>query len=109
MAGENQKQRGKSNSMDSTTKILLIVTVIYFVSFLPQFITVIMPPTALITFKAKYKIGYEIFVFVRRMITINNHIVNPFVYGFVNKRFRQDCVATLKWLGAKLSSCCSKN
>ncbi|XP_030829279.1 gastrin/cholecystokinin type B receptor-like [Strongylocentrotus purpuratus] len=101
------KSRSKSNSgsMDSTTKMLLIVTVVYFVSFLPQFITIIIPKEAMNLFKTNHKIGYEIFAFVRRLITIN-HIVNPFVYGFVNTRFRKDCKATMLGLLDKGRRCC---
>ncbi|XP_063953944.1 cholecystokinin receptor type A-like [Lytechinus pictus] len=96
--------KSKSSSMDSTTKMLLIVTVVYFVSFLPQFATILTPKASLIKFKINHKTGYEVFAFVRSLITIN-HIINPFVYGFINKRFRKDCKATVIGLKDKYCRC----
>ncbi|XP_071476452.1 uncharacterized protein [Diadema antillarum] len=99
---QKKKTTSKAPSIDSTTKMLLIVTVIYFLSSAPQLITLAIPSAMMAEFQRYHYELYQVFVFVRSMITIN-HIVNPIVYGFINERFRRDCLAALR--GIKKSLC----
>ena len=81
----------RTSGRGKTTKMLLLTTLIFIITYLPTFGLSLVPDHILIAnvFTQK-KILLTTFFMVRNVYVLN-HVINPILYGFINKRFREDC------------------
>ena len=90
-------RRTNQNGADThgkTTRMLLITTMVFFVTWFPALFVNLLPLYTTVTSDA----GIATVVFIKNIIYINNAF-NPFIYGLGNKHFRTDCVKILRNLG----------
>ena len=97
---QSQAQRGRAPSLQrKTTRMLFITSVVFLLTWLPYWVYIGME-------MARYS-GWDVnpnlldgLGRVSASLYINN-VVNPFIYGLANRRFRKDCFEALR----KLTSC----
>ena len=74
-----------------TTMMLLLTTAIFVVTYLPTVAMHLIPDRLLfVNYYTQKRILVTAF-FIIRNLYISNHVINPILYGFINKRFRDDC------------------
>ena len=97
------KQRGKKdrslNVEGRTSKMLLLTTTVFIVTWIPPILLVFIPQQRL---SETYQNNPSIRWIVQGLtnIVLINHAINPVIYGFVNPRFRKDCrqvFQNMKW------------
>lgn len=90
------KYRERIKANNKISKMIFLITVIYFVTWVPLMVFQCFPAwliMALFQNKAGFTIVYLL------TLTLNvNHAINPIVYSFVNVRFRRECKATSAWM-----------
>ena len=75
-----------------TSKMLLLTTAVFIITWIPPLLFGLIPrdnnnqqnPALTYTIQGLFS------------IVLINHAINPLIYGFVNKRFRNDCIKVLK-------------
>ena len=72
-----------------TTKMLLITTIVFIITWIPVLATFALDRKTTAKIKQKTVIGYNLIKF-SRVLMLFNHMVNPFIYGAVNRTFRKD-------------------
>ncbi|XP_022110997.1 cholecystokinin receptor type A-like [Acanthaster planci] len=78
-----------------TTKMLVITTVVYFSTWLLGISLMSIPRHTQNYILEHDEVGAAFFHTFSFVFYVNN-AVNPFIYGFVNSRFRQECKETMK-------------
>ena len=81
-------------------KILSLVTIVFFVSWLPFLVIKIMATINPDVWADNVVAGKVFFNWLNHLFFINN-AVNPLIYTFVNSNFRQDCLAVFKKMKKK--------
>ena len=76
-----------------TTKMLFFTTIVFFVTWFPA--NLITHAQTNLSYKTSEPGLHAMFNLVCFLFYVNN-AVNPFIYGFVNKRFRSDCKKLLR-------------
>ncbi|XP_038070542.1 D(2) dopamine receptor-like [Patiria miniata] len=77
-----------------TTKMLVITTVVFFSTWMLALCLVSILHSSHAQLYNSDKIGYAILYLLSYSFYLNN-AVNPFIYAFVNRKFREDCRKTL--------------
>ncbi|XP_072042097.1 uncharacterized protein [Amphiura filiformis] len=80
-----------------TTKMLLLTTAIFVSTYIPALVYYLIPYHILFNM---YFSNRQLLAlcFVMNKAFLFNHAINPFIYGFINKRFREDCAKVIKRL-----------
>ncbi|XP_006812028.1 5-hydroxytryptamine receptor 1B-like [Saccoglossus kowalevskii] len=78
--------------MNSTAKMLLLATIVFIVTWVPHWIIRFLPSSLI---NEGDSFGFICMKFIEYMFVVNN-AVNPVIYCFVNKRFREDCKRALR-------------
>ncbi|XP_030835945.1 D(2) dopamine receptor-like [Strongylocentrotus purpuratus] len=86
----------KKTPLDKTTKMMLAVTVIYFLTWLPEALASMFLREVISSAMDKHIVADIVLSFLRDLLSIN-HVINPVVYGLLNKRFRQDLFKLFKF------------
>ncbi|XP_063961221.1 somatostatin-like receptor F_48D10.1 [Lytechinus pictus] len=82
----------QARASNKTTKMIFIITIIFFVSWVPAKLWVLQSRTKITT---NNQVQYNIFYLSTFMVNINQ-AVNPFVYSFCNENFRKECVRVMR-------------
>lgn len=85
----HRETTNKHISGSKTTKMLLITTIVFIVTWIPVLATFAIDRKTEDKIKEKTVIGYNLMRF-SRVLMLFNHMVNPFIYGAVNRKFRED-------------------
>lgn len=89
------KRSLRTHRLGKTTLMLLVVTIVYIVSFLPFLAVVIqrsINPAVPLTYDGEYDTVYE--ALYRSYLL--NCAINPIIYSFFNANFRKDCSAAFR-------------
>lgn len=86
----------KKTPLDKTTKMMLALTVIYFLTWLPEALASMFLREVIASAMDKHIVADILVSFLRDLLSIN-HVINPVVYGLLNKRFRQDLFKLFKF------------
>ncbi|XP_041474338.1 somatostatin-like receptor F_48D10.1 [Lytechinus variegatus] len=89
------KTHMQARASNKTTKMIFIITIIFFLSWVPAKLWVIMLRSKLMTNLRSNQVLYNIFYLSTFMVNINQ-AVNPFVYSFCNENFRKECVTAMR-------------
>ncbi|XP_030855804.1 muscarinic acetylcholine receptor M1-like [Strongylocentrotus purpuratus] len=90
------KYRERIKANNKISKMIFLITVIYFVTWVPLMVFQCFP-TWLIMALFQNKAGFTIVYLLTLALNVN-HAINPIVYSFVNVRFRRECKATSAWM-----------
>lgn len=77
------------------TNMMLVITAVFVITWLPAIVATIVPATALVKIASRNSHLYLFVVFLKHTVYISN-AVNPLVYGFMNTRFRKECLDVLR-------------
>ncbi|XP_030843282.1 cholecystokinin receptor type A-like [Strongylocentrotus purpuratus] len=88
------KNNKESDYGRKTTRMLLIITIFFFVTWTPKVIVPIIPRKAVL--RASRIPGYFTIIQIFYALRLLNHIVNFFVYYLVNNSFRRDVKESCK-------------
>ena len=80
-----------------TTRMLLITSVVFLISWLPRWAYVallVVDQSPMVVVHPNVMLG----VGLSSLLEYINHAINPFIYGFANRRFRKDCKIELQKL-----------
>ncbi|XP_072020335.1 alpha-1A adrenergic receptor-like [Amphiura filiformis] len=93
-AANNPDQQATVRSQPSkvkskTTKMLFITTVVFVITWIPFMATINFSPETKAALYRASPAGYVVVIFLSKLLLIN-HAVNPFIYGIVSQRFRED-------------------
>ncbi|XP_041458778.1 D(2) dopamine receptor-like [Lytechinus variegatus] len=86
------RKRMKGNNI---SKMIFLVTVIYFVTWVPLLVFQCLPATVIMALLTKSEAGFTVVYLLTLALNVN-HFINPIVYSFVNVRFRRECKATFE-------------
>ncbi|XP_041485940.1 muscarinic acetylcholine receptor M1-like [Lytechinus variegatus] len=92
--GKTDKVKSKRAPLDKTTKMMLAVTVIYFLTWVPEIIIVTLFERLIST--ELNNVFVELIIALLRDLFAVNQIINPVIYGLINKKFREDVLRVLK-------------
>ncbi|XP_072164889.1 uncharacterized protein [Diadema setosum] len=89
----------KENNDHRTTVMLFIVSIIFFVSWLPSVANDVIASKegSGVIFLHDEKPLLTLLVYAVTQLKYINHVINVFVYAAVNRRFREDCIQVLSW------------
>ena len=79
-----------------TSKMLLLATAVFIISWIPALLLALIPENRSAQSK---QLGNSTVKWVIRGLTnivLLNHAINPVIYGFVNPRFRRDCIKVIR-------------
>lgn len=82
-------ERKRMLSSHRYSYMFMVIALAFMLSYLPQFILLFVGIGDTMFWVKRTKIELSLFSFIREMNVINN-IVNPFVYGFFDRHFRQE-------------------
>ncbi|XP_054763114.2 galanin receptor 2b-like [Lytechinus pictus] len=85
----------QARASNKTTKMIFIITIIFFVSWVPAKLWVFISSSTFKTNINSNQVIYNIFYLSTLMVNINQ-AVNPFVYSFCNENFRKECVTLMR-------------
>ncbi|XP_033636275.1 cholecystokinin receptor type A-like [Asterias rubens] len=88
-----------ASKTNKTTKMLLAASSIFFFTWAIALCTLSIPRSTLSKVKARSDVGFVIIKILNITFYIN-HAINPFIYGLINRRFREKCQTYL--------SCCKQ-
>ena len=88
--GKAQPVIRATSGRGKTTKMLLLTTAIFVITYIPTMTFHLVPNHVLIRSYSGDNILFMVSS-IFRILFVFNHVVNPFIYGFINKRFREDC------------------
>lgn len=74
---------------NKSTKIALLITIIFVLSYIPHLVASTMSGIHGDSFISRY-LPLSVFHLMQRTYAMN-HVVNPFIYGFIDRRFRIEC------------------
>ena len=86
----NKKPQSGPKIQNRTTKMMFLTTLVFFVSWIPGISLRFIPQSK---FQELYERGqaWRVLLLIPQYLVLINHAVNPFIYSFVNRRFREDC------------------
>lgn len=88
---KKQKNQKNHDFGRNTTRMLLVITIFFFVTWIPKLVIPVIPHAMMHTNIHTSRILAVLF-----KIRVTNHIVNFFVYYFFNNRFRKDVKESFK-------------
>lgn len=77
------------------TNMMLVITAVFVITWIPAIVATIVPATVLVEIASRNSHLYLFVVFLKHTVYISN-AVNPLVYGFMNNRFRKECLNELR-------------
>ncbi|XP_054750528.2 D(2) dopamine receptor A-like [Lytechinus pictus] len=90
---DEHPKRIKGNN--NISKMIFLVTVIYFVTWVPLLVFQCLPATFIMALLTNSEAGFTVVYLLTLALNVN-HFINPIVYSFVNVRFRRECKATFE-------------
>ncbi|XP_038071316.1 D(2) dopamine receptor-like [Patiria miniata] len=96
-SAQNNDSVPGSRFKSKTTKMLLATTVVLFTTWLLGLCLLV------VSINAQADTIGSAFLYLFRYIFYLNNAINPFIYGFMNKRFREDCKKTLASLRCRFN------
>ncbi|XP_072048080.1 uncharacterized protein [Amphiura filiformis] len=85
-----KKSKPGPTAQNRTTKMMFLTTAVYFVSWIPGIVLRFVPDSTYEELQ-KRNPAWQALLIVPHYLVLINHAVNPFIYSFVNRRFREDC------------------
>eukprot|EP00057_Strongylocentrotus_purpuratus_P022543 XP_011677017.1 PREDICTED: gastrin/cholecystokinin type B receptor-like [Strongylocentrotus purpuratus] len=76
------------------TNMMLVITAVFVITWIPAIVATMVPATVLVEIASRNNHLYLFVVFLKHTVYISN-AVNPLVYGFMNTRFRKECLNEL--------------
>ena len=89
-SSNNSNIKPTANILSKTSKMLLAASAIFFITWLIGIIAMSIPKDTKAHLKSSSEAGFEIINFLGFVFYIN-HAINPFIYGILNRRFREKC------------------
>ncbi len=93
--GRIKKPQSGPKAQSKTTKMMFLTTAVFFVSWIPGIILRFIPMSTYDELQKRSQSWQAVLVIPHYLVLIN-HAVNPFIYSFVNRRFRDDCYKVFK-------------
>ncbi|CAC5388303.1 unnamed protein product [Mytilus coruscus] len=87
---EETKRKSPESPLNRITKIAFMITVVFILSFIPHAIISLLTALKGSFLVEPGSVASLIMPILARSVMINN-VVNPIIYGFMDKRFRQSC------------------
>lgn len=87
---EKTNKKSLESPLNRVTKIAFVITVVFILSFIPHAIISLLTALKGSFLVEPGSVASLIMPILARSVMINN-VVNPIVYGFMDKRFRQSC------------------
>ncbi|XP_063425681.1 cholecystokinin receptor type A-like [Mytilus trossulus] len=97
---EQRREMKKENISHTFSYMFMMVAIAFFLSYIPQFIILFMSLGSGNFWIDKSKAELSLLAIIREMNVLNN-IVNPVIYGYYDKTFREKCIHLLG-----CNSCC---
>ncbi|XP_054765621.2 uncharacterized protein LOC129272506 [Lytechinus pictus] len=79
------------------TNIMLVITGVFLITWIPAIVVNLVPEEALVEMASTNNHLYLFVFFLKHTVYISN-AVNPLVYGFMNTRFRKECLNEIRYL-----------
>ena len=86
---KREKTAAAFNVQGRTSKMLLLTTSVLFITWTPPMLIALIPAN-----RRPLALNYVLQAILN--LVLLNHVINPVIYGFVNKRFRNDCVKVIR-------------
>ena len=98
-----QQRRGvqRPNIKSKTTTMLVITTFVFILTWIPVIATFRIHPVKLLPMRKNNPFAYTLVRFCKVLMLVN-HMINPFIYGIVSRRFRDDAKSVMRKIKRRL-------